>query len=188
MPIYKLKDLKPDPNNFNRHTDTGMSLLEKSVDEVGVIESITVSNDNQIISGNARHEVISRKLAKEPITIETDGTTPIIIKRTDIESGTAEFTKAAILANTVSVKNIDLDLSKIEEYAVTEMGIDVEELGVELGNETANNPKKPTEINFTPYNKTHVLLSFHPKVLLLIGDLLEEIKSIDGVEYETSSN
>ena len=140
MPIYKLKDLKPDPNNFNKHTDTGMSLLEKSVDEVGVIESITVSNDNQIISGNARHEVISRKLAKEPITIETDGTTPIIIKRTDIESGSAEFTKAAILANTVSVKNIDLDLSKIEEYAVTEMGIDVEELGVELVKEQASDP------------------------------------------------
>lgn len=135
MPIYKLKDLKQDPNNFNKHTEAGMNLLEKSVEQVGVLESITVSNDNQIISGNARHEVISRKMAKEPITIETDGTTPIIIKRTDIESGTEAFTKAAILANTVSMKNIDLDLDKIETYAVHEMGIDVEELGVELGNE-----------------------------------------------------
>ncbi|MCL1937002.1 MAG: hypothetical protein FWF52_01225 [Candidatus Azobacteroides sp.] len=77
-----------DENNFNLHTDEGMELLEKSIRKVGVIESITISSDEKIISGNARHEKISEVLGDaEPIIVETDGTKPIILKRTDIKRG-----------------------------------------------------------------------------------------------------
>ena len=83
--------IKPDKRNRNKHTQDGLELLYKSIDKVGIIESYTVSNDGVIISGNARHEKISAKFTKEPIVIETDGTEPIIIKRTDIESNTKIF-------------------------------------------------------------------------------------------------
>lgn len=49
----KLSNLSPDNRNNNKHTPYGMDLLEKSVNKVGIIESITVSNDDKIISGNA---------------------------------------------------------------------------------------------------------------------------------------
>ena len=65
----KINELKTDTRNHNRHTKDGMALLEKSVDKVGIIESITVSNDNEIILGNARHEIIGRKFENEPIVI-----------------------------------------------------------------------------------------------------------------------
>jgi len=126
----KLNDLKPDSRNHNKHTPQGMALLEKSVEQVGIIESITVSNDDQIISGNARHEVIGRKFDAEPIVVETDGTRPVILKRTDIQSNTPEFYKASILANTTAKKNIDIDLEVVEELA-EEFELDAEELGVE---------------------------------------------------------
>ncbi|SHJ05378.1 hypothetical protein SAMN05443429_10871 [Cruoricaptor ignavus] len=128
----KISDLHQDDKNFNKHTERGMALLEKSIEKVGVIESITVSSDDKIISGNARHEVMGRKFdGVEPIVIETDGTRPVIFKRTDIQSDTKQFHEAALLANTVAKKNIDLDLSLIEEVAVEEYGIEIEELGVE---------------------------------------------------------
>jgi len=127
----KLNDLKPDSRNHNKHTPQGMALLEKSVEQVGIIESITVSNDDQIISGNARHEVIGRKFDAEPIVVETDGTRPVILKRTDIQSNTPEFYKASILANTTAKKNIDIDLEVVEELA-EEYELDAEELGVDL--------------------------------------------------------
>jgi hypothetical protein len=121
-----------DDKNFNRHTEDGMALLKKSVSEVGVIESITVASDGKIISGNAREETFNEILGDvEPIVVETDGTQPVVIKRTDIESGTEMFYKAAILANTTSKKNIDLDESLIKEVAVKEFKINVQELGVD---------------------------------------------------------
>jgi hypothetical protein len=111
-----------------------MELLKKSVKTVGVIESITVSSDDKIISGNARHEKISEVLGPdtEPIIIETDGTKPVILRRTDIQSGTKEFTEAALLANTTAKKNINLDIELIQEIAVEEFNIDIVDLGIDI--------------------------------------------------------
>lgn len=128
---FKISDIQPDDKNFNKHTDYGMELLNRSIDEVGVIESITVSNDNKTISGNARRETIEKKFGDvEPIIVETDGKRPIILKRTDINSNTEEFHRAAILANTVSKHNINLDLNLIQEVAVDQFDMDIEELGI----------------------------------------------------------
>ena len=55
----KINELKTDTRNHNRHTKDGMALLEKSVEKVGIIESYTISSDDVIISGNARHEINS---------------------------------------------------------------------------------------------------------------------------------
>ena len=127
----KLSNLIPDDKNNNKHTAYGMDLLEKSVNKVGIIESITVSNDDKIISGNARHEVIGKNFEKEALVIETDGTQPIVIKRTDIESNTKQFYEASILANTTSKKNIDFDMEVIDSLAV-EYDIDAVDLGVDI--------------------------------------------------------
>ncbi|MDH1602345.1 hypothetical protein [Empedobacter sp. GD03739] len=128
--IIKISNLKQDNKNFNKHTDAGMELLGNSIDKVGVIESFTVSLDDKIITGNARQEKMLEKFGDvEPILIETDGQRPIVIKRTDIKSDTKEFYEAALLANTVSKNNINFDDSMIEEVAVAEFDIDVEELG-----------------------------------------------------------
>lgn len=125
--------IKFDNKNFNKHTEQGMELLNKSVTEVGVIESITVSADDVIISGNARKETFDNVLGEvEPIIVETDGTRPVVLKRTDIKSGTKQFHEAAILANTTAKKNINLDIDLIQEIAVEEFNIDVEEIGVEI--------------------------------------------------------
>jgi hypothetical protein len=126
----KLSKLIPDDRNNNKHTAYGMDLLEKSINKVGIIESITISNDDKIISGNARHEIIGKNFDKEALVIETDGTQPIIIKRTDIESDTKQFYEASILANTTSKKNIDYDNKIIEEIEI-DYSIDATELGYE---------------------------------------------------------
>lgn len=121
--------IKKDKRNTNKHTEEGLELLDKSIDNVGIIESYTISNDNVIISGNARHEKISAKFTKEPIVIETDGTEPIVIKRTDIESNTKIFHEASILANTTAHKNYNPDYDVIDEIA-EEYDIDIEDVGV----------------------------------------------------------
>ncbi len=130
----KIKDFTPDDRNFNRHTKEGMELLGVSIKDVGVIEAITVSSDDVVISGNARRDKMCEILGDdvEPIIIETDGKRPVVLKRTDIDSGTKKFHEAAILANTTAVKNIDLDISLMENIAVDEFDIPIHELGVDV--------------------------------------------------------
>lgn len=150
---FKLEDCLPDDKNFNKHTQRGMGLLEKSVGEVGVIESVTVSADNKVITGNARQEVMVQKFeGVQPIIVETDGTKPVIIKRTDIKSGTKQFHKAALLANTVSKHNVNLDLDLIQEVAVDELEIDVVDLGM-YEMEISDNEAREDNESENPYTK-----------------------------------
>ncbi|MDR2039209.1 MAG: hypothetical protein LBQ60_14905 [Bacteroidales bacterium] len=129
----KITDILSDEKNFNRHTEYGMSLLQKSIEKVGVIESITVSADDKIITGNARQEKFLEVFGDEvqPIIVETDGKRPVVLRRVDINSGTKQFHEAALLANTVAKKNIDLDAELIREVLVEEFEADIEELGME---------------------------------------------------------
>jgi hypothetical protein len=150
----KITDFRPDEKNFNKHSEYGMSLLQKSIEKVGVIESITVSADDKVITGNARQEKFLEVFGDEvqPIVIETDGKRPVVLKRTDIESGTKQFHEAALLANTVAKKNINLDTELIQEILVEEFEVDVEELGVEVwpvGDTTAL-PEELNGLDLTP--------------------------------------
>lgn len=121
------RKIKYDPQNFNKHTDDGMQLLEKAVKEVGVIESITIDKNDTIVSGNGRKEVFD-KLGLQPKIIElAENEYPVI--KTDLDG--EKRTKAAIYANTVALKNINLDTVAIEE-----MGFDLEEVGVEVVGES----------------------------------------------------
>ncbi len=126
--------ITPSKRNTNRHTDKGMQLLEKSINEVGVIESISVTKEGTIISGHARKATFDKQGKKPKEVHLSDNEYPVIV-RDDIEDNTELYYKAQILANTTSKQNIDLDTELIEEIAV-EYDLDIEELGVDVVDDT----------------------------------------------------
>jgi len=183
----KIKLYKQDDKNFNLHTEEGMQELKRSIETVGVIESFTVSNDDKIISGNARQKQMSEVFGNDidPIIVETDGSRPVVLKRTDIVSDTKEFYEAALLANTVSKKNMNLNNKLIKEIAVNQFNIKIDELNSIKDNVKIDNKKILKTI---PFQRTHVLISFPPENLIDIQNYLENIKNKEFVEYEQSSN
>lgn len=120
------RKIKLDPNNFNLHTKGGMELLEKSIKEVGAIESVTLDKNGEVVTGNARQQTFE-KLGYKPKFIRLEQNEYPVIE-TDLEG--EKRVKAALLANTVAKHNIRLDEEKIQEVAVEEYGIEVQELGV----------------------------------------------------------
>lgn len=124
------RKIKLDPKNFNKHTADGMQLLEKSIAEVGAIESICLDKQGEIVSGNARFETFE-KLGFTPKFIELqENEYPVI--QTNLEG--ERRVKAAILANTTAQKNINLDIDLIQDIALTEFDINIIDLGVEIIN------------------------------------------------------
>jgi hypothetical protein len=111
-----------------------MQLLEKSINEVGVIESISVTKEGTIISGHARKATFDKQGKKPKEVHLSDNEYPVIV-RDDIEDNTELYYKAQILANTTSKQNIDLDTELIEEISV-EYDLDIEELGVDVLEDT----------------------------------------------------
>lgn len=122
--------IKPSKRNTNKHTEKGMELLSSSIDEVGVIESISVTKQGTIISGHARKEKFDEKgLVPKEITL-ADNEYPVIV-RNDIEDDTDTYYKAQILANTTAHQNYNIDLEEVEAVA-EEYGFELEELGIEI--------------------------------------------------------
>ena len=132
--------IKPSKRNTNKHTEKGMELLSSSIDEVGVIESISVTKQGTIISGHARKEKFDEKgLVPKEITL-AENEYPVIV-RNDIEDDTDTYYKAQILANTTAHQNYNIDLEDVEAIA-EEYGFELEELGIEIEeNENHNNIK-----------------------------------------------
>lgn len=183
----KINKVKLDSRNTNKHTKQGLVALNSSVEQVGVIEAITISNDDVVISGNARHGVIGKKLGKDAILIETDGTQAIYIKRTDIESGTKEFHKASILANTVAQANQDFDVELIEELA-EEFEFELEEVFVEV--ETNNeNEEEDDEDEDEEVEKTYSENKYPLSIVLNKGDMIKwnEIKEKLNLIQDTNA-
>ena len=128
--------IKPSKRNTNKHTEKGMELLSTSIDEVGVIESISVTKQGTIISGHARKEKFDEKgLVPKEITL-AENEYPIIV-RNDIEDDTDTYYKAQILANTTAHQNYNLDLEEVEAVA-EEYGFELEELGIEIEEEESD--------------------------------------------------
>lgn len=115
-----------DPKNYNKHTEEGMQLLKKSVDRFGLIDIAgVISNDNVLISGNARNEIIQDKDFEKQV-IEIDGNQAVYLRLKDIKSGTEQFKEIALVSNQVAKKNINLD----EEFVIEDLG---EEMSLEWG-------------------------------------------------------
>nr|DAW61527.1 MAG TPA: hypothetical protein [Caudoviricetes sp.] len=122
--------IKTSKRNTNKHTEAGMELLENSINEVGVIESISVTKQGTIISGHARKEKFDKKgFVPKEITL-AENEYPVIV-RNDIEDNTDTYYKAQILANTTAHQNYNLDVEEIEVIA-EEYDLDLEELGIEV--------------------------------------------------------
>lgn len=135
--------IKPSKRNTNKHTEKGMELLGNSIDEVGVIESISVTKQGTIISGHARKEKFDEKgLVPKEITL-AENEYPVIV-RNDIEDDTDTYYKAQILANTTAHQNYNLDLEEVEavadeyEFELEELGIEIEEKDINYSEDSFN--------------------------------------------------
>lgn len=128
--ITKITDLLPDSSNYNKHTQYGMSLLEKSMRKDGFVEAGLISEDNVICSGNARQETAINIGMEDVQIIDIDGTKPIYLRKKGLQSGTKEFKELALQLNAVGKANVVFDAELIE----AELGEAVcEEWGINPG-------------------------------------------------------
>jgi hypothetical protein len=106
--IKSVADLRFDAQNANPHTTRGMDMMDRSLDETGFGDSVTVDRNGVLISGNARTEKLLAKEMGEPIVIQSDGSRPIIHQRVDLDLATDPKAKQlAVYQNRVGQINLE---------------------------------------------------------------------------------
>lgn len=125
----KIYSLIPDDKNMNKHNQYGMSLLEKSVSQLGLGRSILVDKNNRIIAGNGVAETASNLGLEDVIIVPTDGKKLVVVQRTDLDLDSKEARELALADNAVANVNLEWDAENLQ--AVTEeWGVEAKDWGV----------------------------------------------------------
>lgn len=129
--------LRQDTHNFNRGTEHGQQLMERSFKELGAGRSILLDRDGNIIAGNKSQEAARKAGIKRVRIVETTGDELVAVKRTDIDIDSAEGRRMALLDNLTTQVNLAWDPSEIEgvqaempEFDITDFGFDPSQLEV----------------------------------------------------------
>lgn len=127
----KITKIIPDDKNMNRHNQYGMSLLEKSISELGLGRSILVDKNNRIIAGNGVTETAANLGLEDVIIVPTDGKKLVVVKREDIDIDSKEGRELALTDNAVANVNLEWDTENLQEVT-EEWGIEAKDWGVEM--------------------------------------------------------
>lgn len=140
----KIKDLTFDDKNFNKGTEYGKSLMNKSFEKFGAGRSILIDKNNKIIAGNKSAETFAELGLEDIEIVETDGKKLIAVKRTDIDLDTPEGRELALADNQTAKVNIDFDFevleSELDSNTIEEWGVDT---GYSLNDELGENFSLP---------------------------------------------
>lgn len=141
-----IKDLKFDDKNFNKHTEFGMSLLEKSLRENGAGRSILLDKDNNIIAGNGIVEAAGQIGLEKVKIVEAKGDEIIAVKRTDIALDSQKGREMALADNATAKADLEWDFENIlSEFSPEEAkNWGVEEIKTGLDSEKEIENREPS--------------------------------------------
>ena len=163
-----IEQLKFDDKNFNKHTEYGMGLLEKSLRENGAGRSILVDKDDNIIAGNGIVEAAINAGIKKTRVVEVTGDELVVVKRTDLELDSKKGRQMAFADNATAAADLSWDEERIGE-AADEWGLVPEDWGVVL-------PDAEVKTASTDTSK-----GFNKLTLVFTEEELAELESLAGL-------
>ena len=105
-----IEDLKQDSRNFNKGSEQGQELMERSFKEMGAGRSILIDRNGNIIAGNKSQKAAIAAGIKKVRIVETTGDELVAVKRTDVDIDSAEGRKMAYLDNLTTQVNLTWDV------------------------------------------------------------------------------
>jgi hypothetical protein len=130
METVNIEELVQDRHNFNKGTDEGSRLMEKSFTELGAGRSILIDKDGNIIAGNKSQLAAMKAGIKKVRVIESDGSELIAVKRTDVAIDSKKGRELALADNLTTQVNLSWDEAELETVAA-EQGIDLPDWGLD---------------------------------------------------------
>ena len=133
--VVDIEQLRQDEHNFNKGTEDGAALMERSLKELGAGRSILIDKNGNIIAGNKTQEAAIKAGIKKVRIIETTGDELVAVKRTDIDIDSAKGRELAFVDNLATQINLTWDETElqtvqadVEGFEVSDFGFDIEDL------------------------------------------------------------
>lgn len=122
--MNNITDLSPDTNNYNKGTETGDRLLEKSISKFGFRQPAVIDKNGNIVAGNKRIAKAGELGIEEIQVVKGDPQKITVIQYDDFDLVNDEKTKEYALAdNQVAKINILID----NDLVIDDLGEDIAE-------------------------------------------------------------
>lgn len=127
MKKNKISDLVFDDKNYNKGSQYGESLMDKSLSKFGAGRSVLIDKNNRLIAGNKTTEKFGELGGENVIIVDTDKDTLVAVRRKDIDLDTPEGREFALADNATAKANIVWDVevleADVEEVKLSEWGV-----------------------------------------------------------------
>ena len=130
--MINIEELVQDEHNFNKGTDEGGKLMERSFKEMGAGRSVLIDKHGKIIAGNKSQKAAIAAGIKRVRVIETTGDELIAVKRTDVELESEQGRKMALLDNLTTQVNLAWDETELQTITGEIEGFDVGDFGFDI--------------------------------------------------------
>ena len=130
--IIDIEQLAQDQHNFNKGTEQGQELMERSFKEMGAGRSILIDRNGNIIAGNKSQKAAIAAGLKKVRIIETTGDELVAVKRTDVDIDSAEGRKMAYLDNLTTQVNLTWDETELQAVQADVEGFDIADFGFDI--------------------------------------------------------
>ena len=150
--VIDIQELAQDRHNFNRGSEEGQQLMERSFKELGAGRSILLDRNGNIIAGNKSQKAAIAAGIKRVRVVETTGDELVAVKRTDVDIDSAEGRKMAYLDNLTTQVNLTWDETELQAVQADVEGFDIADFGFDIGLPTGDPDEadKVTEDDFDP--------------------------------------
>ena len=127
--VVEVDELIQDDKNFNKGTEQGQQLIERSFRECGAGRSVFIDKDNRLVGGNKAQKGFKAAGKKRVVIVESDPDTLVAVRRKDVSLDSAEGRRMALLDNLTTQVNIAWDPSEIEAVSSEIDGFDPSDYG-----------------------------------------------------------
>ena len=188
MSKLKISDLTPDDKNYNKGTQFGNSLIEKSLRKFGAGRSILLDKNNRIIAGNKTIENAYTIGLDDVLVVETTGNQIVAVKRMDIDLDSKIGRELALADNATSKANIDWDYDNIQQDWTSD---ESKEWGLDIPNFTSadgfNEDFSLPDGDKAPFQQ--ITFTLADEQAIQIKNAIADIKQTDEYKYaETMGN
>ena len=156
--VIDVDELIPDDHNFNKGSEQGAQLIERSFKEFGAGRSVFIDKDNRLVGGNKAQKGFKAAGKKKVIIVDSDADTLVAVRRKDVSLDSAEGRKMAYLDNLTTQVNLTWDQTELEAvqadvegFDIADFGFDIEDLAevsdiMSYNEEDDGTDEKPTKI------------------------------------------
>lgn len=174
--VVNIETLVQDDHNFNKGTEAGRELMERSFKQLGAGRSIVIDKDGRIIAGNKSQQAAMAAGIKKVRIIETQGDELVAVKRTDLSLDSKEGRELALADNLTTQINLQWDEAELQSVAAQE-GIDLPDWGLDPKDFEGTVQKDPTnsELDVDSFDEEQTLkLKFKPEQYTFVLAKLRE--------------